>query len=214
MTRTSARVHRADEQVMSNGSRRMGFPDRQAGRRAEEPDRGYRSSTRSAGVQHHRRGRNIIETVSLLKGPRREFSTCRRPTTTTCWTAWADRRDLAVLEGAWRVGGPRRRGLPVAALHQAGAGPPTMFFEIIQRKARNFGKGNFRRCSRPSSGEQENRGRFEHPERSGRKQEGHPRRMPLLHSLSGSHARRGLVQLGHGVPGPAIRIEGLALPRR
>ena len=113
--------------VMSNGNGRIKFP-------INEPAEGKKKSQieeyiefyNGAGVQHIAVATNdIIETVSALKDRGVEFLYV--PPTLLRRRAGARRRDRrgpGGAQGARRPGRPRRRGLPAAALHQAGAGPP------------------------------------------------------------------------------------------
>lgn len=54
---------------------------------------------------------------------------------------------------------PRRGRLPAPDLHQAGPGPPTVFFELIERHgSMGFGKGNFKALFEAIEREQAKRG--------------------------------------------------------
>ena len=117
-----------------------------------------RAAHRHGHRRHHRDGPGHAATTTCRS------CACRRPTTTCCPTASATiKEDIERAGRAGHPGGPRRRGLHAADLHQAGRGPADAVLRDhpAARARAASARATSRRCSRRSSASRRGAGRCE-----------------------------------------------------
>ena len=174
--------------VMSNGNGRIKFPiNEPAEGKKKSPDRGVpRLLSRARACSTSPSPPTTSSTPSASSGPAAS-SSCRsrrRTTRRVLERVGEIDEDLAPLRRARHPGRPRRRGLPAAALHQAGPGPArrSSTRSSSGRAPRASARATSRRCSSRSSASRRSAATFDG---------GVP--MPIYHRLGQLPKKRHLV---------------------